>query len=234
MTQVYLNRIGTAVPEHDIHMRRFVAFARTLLLADEKERGCVRSHVCPLRASRIGFRIFRPGDIDGRRSGCGWVFQPRPVSPIPAARMGLYAARALGSGAATPSRVLDIAAERDSHHASRGRVLHRASPHPGLDLHLAEQLGLKPIGRAHPGRFHGVLGGGACVKRLAQQAVQADLGSARAGDQSRIIVAAYAGNRRYRDIAVVDAVRRWLCGRSGHGRCGRYRVAGIPHRRDTR
>jgi predicted naringenin-chalcone synthase len=167
MTQVYLNRIGTAVPENDIHTA-FVAFARTLL-RDEKERG-----VFERMSARSGiahrFSHFRPGDIAAGEVDADGFFV-RGSFPDTASRMALYARRALDL-ARRAVGALDIAAERD-------RITHLVVASctgftaPGLDLQLAEALRLKgSVART----LVGFMGCAAAVPalRLAQQAVQAD------------------------------------------------------------
>ena len=132
----HINRIGTAVPEHDVHLP-FLGFARTLL-ADDRTR-----LVFDRMAERSGiahrYSDFRPGvlaagevDADG--------FYARGAFPSTAARMRLYEprARALALRAVA---ALGLGDERQ-------RITHVVAASctgftaPGLDLQLAEALGL--------------------------------------------------------------------------------------------
>jgi predicted naringenin-chalcone synthase len=167
MTGSFLNRIGTAVPAHDIHAA-FVAFARTLL-RDEKERG-----VFERMSARSGiahrFSHFRPGDIDAGEVDADGFFV-RGQFPDTARRMALYAGRALDL-ALRAVEALGIAAEchRITHLVVASCTGFTA---PGLDLQLAERLGLPgSVART----LVGFMGCSAAVPalRLAQQAVLAD------------------------------------------------------------
>ena len=94
MTRAWLNRIGTAVPSHDIHAE-FVDFARTAL-ADARSRALF-DRMADLADIEHRFSFFAPGpkprdhvlDSDG--------FYLRRAFPTTGARMALYreAARAL-------------------------------------------------------------------------------------------------------------------------------------------
>ena len=108
MTRAWLNRIGTAVPSHDIHAE-FVDFARTAL-------GDARSLALFDRMSDLSdiehrFSVFAPGpkprdhvlDSDG--------FYLRRAFPTTGARMALFRDAALAL-ARQAIGVLDIAAER--------------------------------------------------------------------------------------------------------------------------
>ncbi len=167
MSPVFLNRIGTAVPEHDIHAP-FVAFARTLL-PDEKERG-----VFERMSARAGiahrYSHFRPGDIESGEVDAERFFV-RGQFPDTARRMALYAGRALDLALRAMAQ-LDIDAQRE--HITHLVVASCTGfTAPGLDLQLAERLGLRgSVART----LVGFMGCSAAVPalRLAQQAVQAD------------------------------------------------------------
>jgi predicted naringenin-chalcone synthase len=167
MTRAYLNRIGTAVPEYDIHAP-FVAFARTLL-CDEKERS-----VFERMSARSGiahrYSHFEAGDIAAGEVDAGGFFI-RGSFPDTASRMALYAERALDL-ALRAVEALGIEAERH-------RITHLVAASctgftaPGLDLQLAERLGLSgSVART----LVGFMGCSAAIPalRLAQQAVLAD------------------------------------------------------------
>ena len=132
----HINRIGTAVPEHDVHLP-FLGFARTLL-ADDRNR-----LVFDRMADRAGiahrYSFLRPGrleagevDVDG--------FYARGSFPSTAARMRLYEpfARSLALQAV---EALGLGAERD-------RLTHvvvascTGFSAPGLDLQLVDRLEL--------------------------------------------------------------------------------------------
>lgn len=108
MTQAWLNRIGTAVPAHDIHAE-FVGFARTLA-GDEHTAGLFDRMVA---ASDIEHRyaIFAPGplprDVFLDREG----FYRRGEFPGTAARMRRFEPEALQLALEAIAR-LDIAADR--------------------------------------------------------------------------------------------------------------------------
>jgi predicted naringenin-chalcone synthase len=167
MTQAYLNSIGTAVPEHDIHAP-FVAFARTLL-GDEKERS-----VFERMSARSGiahrYSHFKAGDIETGEVDAGGFFI-RGKFPDTAARMALYAERALDL-ASRAVVALGIAAD---YHRITHLVVASCTGFtaPGLDLQLSERLGLSgSVART----LVGFMGCSAAVPalRLAQQAVLAD------------------------------------------------------------
>jgi predicted naringenin-chalcone synthase len=167
MTRAYLNRIGTAVPPHDIH-DAFVAFAQTLLAADRErsvfERMSARSGI----AHR--YSHFRPGCIEAGEVDADGFFN-RGRFPDTASRMALYAERSLDL-ASRAVEALGIAAEcqRITHLIVASCTGFTA---PGLDLQLAEQLGLPgSVART----LVGFMGCAAAVPalRLAQQAVRAD------------------------------------------------------------
>jgi predicted naringenin-chalcone synthase len=167
MSAAYVNRIGTAVPPNDIHAP-FIAFARTLL-SQEKYRV-----VFDRMAERSGiahrYSGLRPGNLaagEVDREG----FYRRGAFPGTGARMALYETQALRL-ALDAVDSLDIA-------EGRGRITHlivascTGFTAPGLDLQLAERLGLRSdVSRT----VVGFMGCSASVPalRLAQQAILAD------------------------------------------------------------
>jgi predicted naringenin-chalcone synthase len=139
VTRAWLNRIGTAVPSHDIHAE-FVDFARTALT--DANSIALFDRMANLADIGHRFSVFAPGpkprdhvlDSDG--------FYLRRDFPTTGARMALYrdAARALARQAIT---ALDITAERDaiSHLVVASCTGFTA---PGLDFDIMQDAGLAP------------------------------------------------------------------------------------------
>ena len=137
VTQAWLNRIGTAVPSHDIHAE-FVDFARTAL-ADARSRALFE-RMAELADIEHRFSFFAPGpkprdhvlDSDG--------FYLRRSFPTTGARMALYRDAAL-SLARQAIHSLDIAKERAS-------ITHlivascTGFTAPGLDFDIMQDAGL--------------------------------------------------------------------------------------------
>jgi len=139
MTTAYINRIGIAVPDHDVHAD-FVKFARTLL-PDEKtqsvfdrmtERAGISHRYSYLRAGRID-----DGEVDADG------FYQRGRFPSTAARMALYEPQALRLACKAALQLGD-----DRHELAQLTHLIVASctgfTAPGLDLQLIGALGLRP------------------------------------------------------------------------------------------
>jgi predicted naringenin-chalcone synthase len=135
----WLNRIGTAVPSHDIH-GEFVDFARTAL-ADARSRALF-DRMADLADIKHRFSFFAPGptprdhvlDSDG--------FYLRRAFPTTSARMALYRRAALGL-ARQAIAALDIERER-------GAITHlivascTGFTAPGLDFDIMQDRGLSP------------------------------------------------------------------------------------------
>ena len=164
----YINRIGTAVPDHDVHPG-FVAFGRTLL-GDDRER-----LVFDRMAERSGiahrFSYFQAGRVDAGEVDAGGFFQ-RGRFPNTAARMRKYdgwavdlAEEAIAALGLTGSDCAAIT------HLIVGSCTGFAAP--GLDLQLAARLGLS---RSVKRMVVGFMGCSAAVPvlRAAQDAVRAD------------------------------------------------------------
>ena len=130
----HVNRIGTALPPHDVHAA-FVGFARTLLRTD-KERV-----VFDRMAERSGiahrFSHFRPG-LPGGASADADGFYPRGAFPGTARRMAVYAERSVEL-ACRAVEALDVAGERITHLVVASCTGFTA---PGLDQLIADRLGL--------------------------------------------------------------------------------------------
>lgn len=166
----HLNRIGTAVPAHDIHVP-FLAFARTLLREDRTRQ------VFDRMAERSGIEhrwsLLRPGRLDaGEVDADGFYVRGR--FPGTAARMALYERGAL-------ALALQAAADLDIE-AERARITHlivascTGFTAPGLDLQLTGRLGLRPdVART----MIGFMGCSAAVPalRAARDTVLADPGA---------------------------------------------------------
>ena len=163
----YLNRIGTALPPHDIHAP-FLAFARTLL-GDDRTR-----MLFDRMAERAGIEhrwsLLRPGNLAAGEVDAGG-FYVRGRFPGTAARMALYEPGALALALQAVAD-LGIAGERE-------RITHlivascTGFTAPGLDLQLTERLGLRPdVART----MIGFMGCSAAVPalRAARDAVRAD------------------------------------------------------------
>jgi predicted naringenin-chalcone synthase len=139
VTRAWLNRIGTAVPSHDIHAE-FVDFARTAL--DDARSLALFDRMADLADIEHRFSLFAPGpkprdhvlDSDG--------FYLRRAFPTPGARMALYreSARTLARQAIA---ALDITADRDaiSHLIVASCTGFTA---PGLDFDIMRDTGLAP------------------------------------------------------------------------------------------
>ncbi len=134
MTTAHINRIGTAVPPHDVH-EAFVVFARTLL-ADERSR-----FVFDRMAERAGmahrFSFLRPGEpgaVDVDAEG----FYRRGAFPGTGARMARYAVDAVELAVQAIGR-LGIADAGITHLVVASCTGFTA---PGLDQLIADHLGL--------------------------------------------------------------------------------------------
>jgi predicted naringenin-chalcone synthase len=138
MTTAHINRIGTAVPDHDVHTD-FVKFARTLL-PDAKtqtvfdrmvERAGISHRYSCLRAGRLD-----AGEVDADG------FYQRGRFPSTAARMALYEPQALQL-ACKAVAALGCAGE---YKALTHLIVASCTGFtaPGLDLQLIGALGLRP------------------------------------------------------------------------------------------
>ena len=133
----YLNRIGTAVPPHDIH-GEFVLTARTLLDDERARRLFARmAERCGIARRWSVFEAAGEGGFD--RGG----FYRRGAFPDTAARMRRYEEEA-------PGLALDAVAGLGLDAAGRAGITHLIVASctgfyaPGLDLQLVQRLGLDP------------------------------------------------------------------------------------------
>jgi predicted naringenin-chalcone synthase len=130
----FINRIGTANPPHDVHAA-FLAFASGQL-PEGKNRA-----VFDRMAARSGiahrFSHMRPGDLAAGQVDAGGFFQ-RGAFPGTAARMAAYGEQAIDLALQAvaklqPDGITDLIVASCTGFTA-----------PGLDLHLADRLGLRP------------------------------------------------------------------------------------------
>jgi predicted naringenin-chalcone synthase len=167
MSTAYINRIGTAVPNNDIHVP-FIAFAQTLL-TDGKLRA-VFDRMAERSEIMHRYSDLRPGNLAAGQVDRDGFYTPGRF-PGTAARMVRYETQALAL-ALRAVAMLDITAERE-------RITHLVVASctgftaPGLDVQLGERLGLS-AGVART--LIGFMGCSAAIPalRLAQQAVRSD------------------------------------------------------------
>ncbi len=167
MATAYLNRIGTAVPEHDIH-DFFVTFGHTLLAPRE---GRIFARMAERAGIAHRFSPLAPGDVAAGAVDAEGFYR-RGSFPGTAARMARYEPEAL----ALARRAV---AGLDASTAALRRVTHLVVASctgftaPGLDLQLAQCLGLR---RDVQRTLVGFMGCSAAIPalRIARQAVLAD------------------------------------------------------------
>lgn len=167
MTEAWINRIGTSVPDHDVH-HSFVAFGSTLL--GDPSVGYVFDRMASRSGIAHRWSYLRPGNIAaGEVDADGFYRSGR--FPSTATRMQRYAADATKLALAAAA-ALELGPE-----LPRITQLIVASctgfTAPGLDLLLAERLGLRPdVERT----IIGFMGCSAAIPalRMASRAVQAD------------------------------------------------------------
>jgi alpha-pyrone synthase len=137
VTQAWLNRIGTAVPPHDIHTE-FVEFAQTAL-SDTRSRNLFQ-RMSDLADIEHRFSCFAPGPKPRDHVLDSGGFYRRRAFPSTGARMALYRDAALGL-ARQAIASLDISGERDgiSHLVVASCTGFTA---PGLDFDIMRDAGL--------------------------------------------------------------------------------------------
>ncbi|TLU72188.1 type III polyketide synthase [Lichenicoccus roseus] len=163
----HLNRVATAVPEHDVHLA-FLGFARTLL-EDDRAR-----LVFDRMAERSGiahrYSNFRPGSLEAGEVDADGFYR-RGAFPSTGARMRLYEPFARTLALEAIGRLgLEGETDRITHVVVASCTGFTA---PGLDLQIADRLGLKAtVGRT----MVGFMGCSAAVPalRLAYDTVRAD------------------------------------------------------------
>jgi alpha-pyrone synthase len=137
MTEAYLNRVATAVPDHDIH-QKFVGYA-PYLLGDDRQRTLFRRMA---ERSQIEHRysFLRPHANDDRLDGDDF-YLPHDF-PGTEKRMRFYERHALGLARRALDQ-LDLAARRED-------ITHLIVTTctgfyaPGIDLEVIEHYGLNP------------------------------------------------------------------------------------------
>ncbi len=138
VTEAWINRIGTAVPPHDVHAE-FVAFGRTLL-PDERSR-MLFDRMAGLSEIAHRYAIFAPGPMPRTEALDAEGFYRRGAFPSTARRMARFQAPALELAVAAVDR-LDLGA------GERARVTHLIAASctgfaaPGLDFRLMRAAGL--------------------------------------------------------------------------------------------
>ncbi|HUB11718.1 MAG TPA: type III polyketide synthase [Acetobacteraceae bacterium] len=138
MTQAWLNRIGTAVPPHDIH-GEFVDFGRTTALDDRTS--AVFDRMVALADIEHRYAIFAPGPKPRDRILDSEGFYRRGAFPGTAARMARFEPAALNL-ALQAIAALDIAHERAT-------ITHlivascTGFTAPGLDFQIMRATGLR-------------------------------------------------------------------------------------------
>jgi predicted naringenin-chalcone synthase len=138
VTQAWLNRIGTAVPPHDIHAE-FVDFGRTTAL--EGRTAALFDRMVAMADIEHRYAIFAPGPKPRDHVLDSEGFYRRGAFPSTAARMARYEQAALGLAEQAIAR-LDIEAERPA-------ITHlivascTGFTAPGLDFQIMRQARLR-------------------------------------------------------------------------------------------
>jgi predicted naringenin-chalcone synthase len=138
VTSVYLNRIGTAVPDHDIHAE-FIEFGRSVL-GDEHSRALF-DRMAVLAEIEHRYSFLEPGAKPWNRFlDKGGLF-PRGAFPSTGERMALFETQALALARRAVEK-LAITPERDA-------ITHlivascTGFTAPGLDFQIMQALGLR-------------------------------------------------------------------------------------------
>lgn len=137
MTQVWLNWIGTAVPDHDIHAE-FVDFGRTIM--PDAHAQALWDRMAEMAGIEHRFSFFEPGPKPRDHQLDSEGFYTRGTFPTTGARMARYEQQALEL-ALRAVKKLDIELERSG-------VTHlivascTGFSAPGLDFQVMEALGL--------------------------------------------------------------------------------------------
>ncbi len=138
VTEAWINRIGTAVPPHDIHAE-FVGFGRTLL-SDERSRALF-DRMAALADIEHRYAIFAPGPMPRLEALDAEGFYRRGAFPSTGARMARFQAPALDLAMAALN-------DLDLGRAERTRITHlivascTGFSAPGLDFRLMRAAGL--------------------------------------------------------------------------------------------
>jgi alpha-pyrone synthase len=135
MSQVYINRIATAVPRHQVH-GAFRAFAASR--AEGKDRNAFQ-RMAARSAIEARWSVLEPSEPEGSGTSCGF-YRQEDTFPSTRARMAKYEAEA--------PRLADAVLARLGLEHEAGRITHfvlatcTGFVAPGLDRHLIERHGL--------------------------------------------------------------------------------------------
>jgi predicted naringenin-chalcone synthase len=173
VTQAWLNRIGTAVPPHDIHAA-FVEFGRDTIA--EPHQRALFDRMASLSDIRHRYAIFEPGPKPRDRILDAAGFYRRGAFPSTAARMALYEPHALELAMRAVQRV-DTDPAAITHLIVASCTGFTA---PGLDFQLMRAAGLPDTTQRTIVGFMGCFAAVNALK-LADQIVRADR-------QSRVLV----------------------------------------------
>ncbi len=136
MSQVYINRIATAVPRHQVH-GAFRAFAATRA-ADERDRTAFQ-RMAQKAGIATRWSVLEPSEPEGSGTACGF-YRHEDAFPSTRARMAKYEQEA--------PVLADAVLERLGLSSEAGRITHfvlatcTGFVAPGLDRHLVERHGL--------------------------------------------------------------------------------------------
>jgi len=170
----YLNRIATAVPDHDVH-EPFVAFAETLL-TDRRSRLLFR-RMADRSQIEHRFSTVQPRPLSSNSTLDTDGFYVRGAFPSTAQRMQRFEdkAPALALKAALGLNLTDEEKDAVSHVIVTTCTGFSA---PGLDLQIVEGLGLKPhVERTIVG-FMGCYAGISALKLARHEATRVELSEA--------------------------------------------------------
>ncbi len=216
-SNAYLNRIATAVPDHEVH-QFYLRFGASLL-ADHPQRLSVFErmtdlvgHRAPLFVLCAGRRPAGRGHRPGRHLRQGLVCRHRKAHGD--VRGGRTGARAEGRRSASGRRgpLAHHASDRDDLHRLFGA---RHRPRAGAAMRPAD------VGRAHHRRLHGMLRRDQRLEAVAPHRAVRPKG-ARADRQYRAVHAASQGNHRAGEADFVLPVGRRLRRLAGDGRAARH------------
>jgi predicted naringenin-chalcone synthase len=138
VTGAWINRIGTAVPPHDMHSE-FVEFGRTLL--GEERSQALFARMAGLADIRHRYSIFAPAPMPRETALDSEGFYRRGAFPSTAARMARFQDAALELGSAAIERVGLGILRHDVTHLVAASCTGFAAP--GLDFQLMRAAGLR-------------------------------------------------------------------------------------------
>jgi alpha-pyrone synthase len=139
MTTAYVNRIATAVPDHDVH-ERFLGFAESLL-GENRRRSALFRRMAERSGIEHRYSCFSPTENTEGDAVAAEAFYKRGAFPDTAARMRAFELHAPALAVAAVEK-LNLGSERD-------RITHllitccTGLSAPGLDLELIERCHLR-------------------------------------------------------------------------------------------